>query len=293
MNILLFGSDGQLGYRLSTLLATKGQLRAVNRSQLDLRNTESVRNLVLEYRPTVVVNAAAYTAVDKAETEPDVCRQVNAGAPRAMAEAAAKIGALMIHFSTDYVFDGSSREPYTESMPVRPLGVYGQTKLEGEQAVAASGCHSLVIRTAWLYSNRGKNFLNTMLRLASERDELRVVSDQTGSPTYADALAGATIQVLDQMFVDGSIRSENCGLYHAACSGSATWWDFATRIVQLAGFSDRVRVLPITSAEYPTPVKRPAYSVLSGRTLEQTFGVKLPEWGQALEQCLAERDVRG
>jgi len=293
MSILLFGSDGQLGFRLSTLLRGQGQVRAVNRAQLDLCETGSVRRLVLESRPRIVINAAAYTAVDRAETEPDTARLVNAEAPRAMAEAAAEIGALMVHFSTDYVFDGTSREPYTESTRVHPLGVYGRSKLDGENAVTASGCPALILRTAWLYSNRGRNFLNTILRLAGERDELRIVNDQTGSPTYADALAVATVQILDRMFSGDSIRAEYCGLYHAACGGSATWWEFASRIVQLAGLSGRVRVLPIPSSEYPTPVQRPAYSVLSGEKLKRTFGIQLPDWKLALEECLTERNVRG
>jgi dTDP-4-dehydrorhamnose reductase len=290
-SILLFGANGQLGTKLNTLLATKGTVRAVGHTELDLRDPARLRALILETNPALIVNAAAYTAVDAAESDVENARLVNAEAPRVMAEVARECNALLVHYSTDYVFDGTERSPYTEESPVSPLGVYGASKLAGERAVADSGAAHLILRTAWLYSNRGKNFLNTMLRLAAERDELRVVNDQTGCPTYADLVAEASVQMLDDMFVSGNLRTERCGLYHIACQGETTWWGFARRIIELAGFGERVRVLPITTADYPTPAKRPAYSVLSSDKLARVFGIRSPEWQDGLKRCLAERDT--
>jgi dTDP-4-dehydrorhamnose reductase len=288
-NILLFGANGQLGSKLKSLLAAQGVVRAIGHADLDLRDLSALRVLILEANPTLIVNAAAYTAVDAAESDAEQARLVNAEAPRVMAELARELDALLVHYSTDYVFDGIARLPYTEESPVNPLGVYGATKLAGEQAVAASGAAHLILRTAWLYSNRGKNFLNTMLRLAGERDELRVVIDQSGCPTYADLVAEVSVRMLDDMFAGGSVRAERCGLYHLTCQGETTWWGFAQRIIELAGFAERVRVLPITTADYPTPAKRPAYSVLSNAKLERVFGIRLPDWQEGLKRCLAER----
>ena len=292
-NILLFGANGQLGTKLNTLLATKGTVHAIGHAELDLRDQARLRALILETSPALIVNAAAYTAVDAAESDAENAHLVNAQAPRVMAEAARERNALFVHYSTDYVFAGTAHTPYTEASPVSPLGVYGASKLAGEQAVAGSGAAHLILRTAWLYSNRGKNFLNTMLRLAAERDELRVVNDQTGCPTYADLVAAASVQMLDAMFVSGTLRTERCGLYHIACQGETTWWGFAQRIIELAGFAERVRVLPITTADYPTPAKRPTYSVLSSDKLERVFGIRLPDWQDGLKRCLAERDTSG
>ena len=292
-NILLFGANGQLGSKLKSLLATRGTVRAVGHAELDLRDLRTLRTLIVETNPELIVNAAAYTAVDAAESDAESTQLVNAEAPRVMAEVARERNALFVHYSTDYVFDGTAHAAYTEESPVSPLGVYGASKFAGEQAVAASGAAHLILRTAWLYSNRGKNFLNTMLRLAAERDELRVVNDQTGCPTYADLVAAASLQMLDDMYVNGQLRTERCGLYHVACQGETTWWGFAQRIIELAGFGERVRVLPITTADYPTPAKRPAYSVLSTDKLERVFGIRLPHWEEGLKRCLAERDTRG
>lgn len=291
-NILLFGANGQLGSKLKGLLASRGTVRAIGHAELDLRDLPRLRAFILETKPALIVNAAAYTAVDAAESDVENAQLVNAEAPRVMAEAAREHNALFVHYSTDYVFDGAARTPYTEESPVSPLGVYGVTKLAGEQAVAASGAAHLILRTAWLYSNRGKNFLNTMLRLTAERDELRVVNDQTGCPTYADLVADASAQMLDGMFASGAVRPERCGLYHLTCQGETTWWGFAQRIIELAGFGKRVRVLPITTADYPTPAKRPAYSVLSNAKLERVFGIRLPHWEDGLKRCLAERDAQ-
>lgn len=291
-NILLFGAGGQLGTKLRTLLVATGQVDAVDQGDLDLRDLPRLRERIRAGRPDIVINAAAYTAVDAAESDAETARLVNADAPRIMAEAAHEIGALLVHYSTDYVFDGSARTPYVEDSPTRPLGVYGATKLAGEQAVAASGAHFVTLRTAWLYSNRGKNFLNTMLRLAAERNELRVVNDQIGCPTYADLIAEATLAMLDGLYAHGQLRGERCGLYHLTCGGETSWWGFAQAIVDGAGYGERVRVTPIASAEYPTPVQRPAYSVLSNEKFARTFGIRLPDWRVALQRCLAERGAR-
>jgi len=288
-NILLFGANGQLGSRLKTLLAVKGTLRTVDKSELDLRDLPKLRALIHATSPELIVNAAAYTAVDAAESDADNARLVNSEAPRVMAEAARERNALLIHYSTDYVFDGTARTPYTEDSPVNPLGVYGASKLAGERAVAESGAAHLILRTAWLYSNRGKNFLNTILRLAAGRDELRVVNDQFGCPTCADLVAAASVRMLDGMFAAGHVHPERCGLYHLCCEGVTTWHGFARHIIELAGLGERVQVLPITTAEYPTAAQRPVYSVLSNKKLERVFGFRLPDWKDGLKHCLAER----
>ena len=290
--ILLFGANGQLGSKLTSLLAGRGTVRAIGHAELDLRDLPTLRTLILDTQPALIVNAAAYTAVDAAEADVEQARLVNTEAPRVMAEAARECRALLVHYSTDYVFDGTAHAPYTEDSPVNPLGVYGTTKLAGEQAVAAAGAAHLILRTAWLYSNRGKNFLNTMLRLAAERDELRVVNDQAGCPTYADLVAEASVHILDGLYVGDRVRVERCGLYHLTCQGETSWWGFAQRIIELAGYAERVRVLPITTADYPTPAKRPAYSVLSNAKLERVFGICLPHWEEGLKRCLAERDAQ-
>lgn len=292
-NILLFGAGGQLGTKLQTLLTSRGVVRPLDQKDIDLRDHTRLRALIHETRPGLIVNAAAYTAVDAAENDTETARLVNAGAPQIMAECARDLGALLVHYSTDYVFDGTAQAPYTEDAPTRPLGVYGQTKLAGEMAIAESGADFLTLRTAWLYSNRGKNFLNTMLKLAAERSELRVVNDQIGCPTYADLLAETTMQMLEGLYTNGVLRKERCGLYHATCGGSTSWWGFARRIVELAGYGERVLVLPIPTSEYPTPAKRPGYSVLSNAKLEATFGIRMPDWEAGLKRCLADRSRSG
>lgn len=292
-NILLFGANGQLGAKLKDLLSPRGTLHALTESDLDLRDLQKLHTLVLQAKPDLIVNAAAYTAVDAAENDADNAYLVNCEAPRVMAEAAAERNALLVHYSTDYVFDGMARAPYHEASQTQPLGVYGASKLAGEQAVAASGAAALILRTAWLYSNRGKNFLNTMLRLAAERDELRVVNDQFGCPTYADIVAEASLQILDGLFHKDALRSDRCGLYHVSCGGETTWWNFARRIMELSVLSERVRVLPIGTADYPTAARRPAYSVLSNAKLERVFGIRLPDWEQGLKRCLNERRGNG
>jgi dTDP-4-dehydrorhamnose reductase len=292
MKILLFGRNGQLGSRLAGTLHVLGQVAAYDRSQCDLTDLARLREVIRQEQPDILINASAYTAVDQAESDAITAGVLNADAPAVMAQTAAQLGALMVHYSTDYVFDGTADTPYTEESPTNPLGVYGRTKLAGEQAVINSGAMHLVLRTAWLYSNHGRNFFRTMLRLAGERDELRIVSDQYGCPTYADLVADATVDMLRRMSAGNEIRADLGGLYHVACSGRTSWYGFARRIIELAGMSDRVRVTPITTADYPTPARRPAFSVLSGDKLARVFGLRLPDWELGLERCVAEYNRR-
>ncbi len=285
MRILLFGADGQLGGYLRESLSGLGEVAALDKHDLDLTDLASLDERIRAERPRVIINAAAYTAVDKAETEPVLAHVLNAAVPAAMAEAAKECGALLAHYSTDYVFDGTARAPYDEDAPTAPLGVYGRTKLAGEQAVRASGCEHLILRTAWLYSNRGQNFLKTMLRLSAERPELRVVADQYGCPTYARPVAEATGAMLGRL-LKGEAGPTAHGTYHLVCGGQTSWHGFTEKIMQLAGRD--VRVTPITTADFPTPARRPAWSVLSGEKLARVFGLRLPSWEEALRRCLAD-----
>ncbi|MHB8453097.1 MAG: dTDP-4-dehydrorhamnose reductase [Acidiferrobacterales bacterium] len=291
MKIVLFGRDGQLGLSLKTGLNACGEVTGFDQNDLDLGDLALLRATLLERKPRVIINAAAYTAVDQAEMDAATAARINAEAPAVMAQTARELGALLIHYSTDYVFDGMTHEPYSEESIPNPLGVYGKTKLAGEEAVRTAGATSLIIRTAWLYSNYGRNFLKTMLRLAGERDELRVVDDQSGTPTYARLVAEASLEMLGSIINGDGFRSEYCGLYHMTCQGQTTWHGFAQRIVELSGNGGRVRVTPISTAKYPTPARRPPYSVLSCNKLDRVFGIRLPHWETALEQCLA--DARG
>ncbi|MHB8256534.1 MAG: dTDP-4-dehydrorhamnose reductase [Acidiferrobacterales bacterium] len=288
MKVALFGRNGQLGSSLLAILGDSMEVRAYGRNEVDLADGTRLRETLLRQEPRIIINAAAYTAVDRAESDADTARRVNGEAPAVMARVAGEIGALLIHYSTDYVFDGTAHEPYTEDSPTAPLGVYGKTKLAGEEAIRAAAGAYLIVRTCWLYSNHGRNFLKTMLRLADERDELRVVNDQIGSPTYARLVAEASVQMLSAMSDGQGFRTERSGVYHMACQGSVSWHGFAQRIIDLSGRAARVRVTPISTAQYPTPARRPAYSVLSCDKLERGFGIRLPEWGAALRQCLAD-----
>ncbi len=288
MKIVLFGHAGQLGTRLHSVLAAKAEVRGFDRDQIDLADLAQLRNVLTAEQPDVIVNAAAYTAVDQAESDAAGAARINADAPRAMAEAAAASGALLIHYSTDYVFDGCATAPYTEEAATAPVSVYGRTKLEGERAIRATGAPHIILRTAWLYSNRGKNFLKTMLRLAEERDELRVVADQFGCPTYSDLVADATGEILARLYEHGAPRAELFGTYHIACGGMTSWHGFAQKIMELAGKS-QVRVTPIATADYPTPARRPMYSVLDCGKLARAFGIRLPAWEDALRACLDDR----
>ncbi|MDR2875533.1 MAG: dTDP-4-dehydrorhamnose reductase [Methylobacillus sp.] len=294
MNILVLGSRGQVGWELSRSLLPLGHVIALSREQLDLADVSALCDAVQSARPALIVNAAAYTAVDKAESEVDAAIKANAVAPSILAEEAARIGALLIHYSTDYVFDGNSAKPYTETDATLPLGVYGRSKLAGEQAIAASGCDHLILRTSWVYGARGQNFMRTMLRLAQERETLRVVADQTGAPTWARWIADATAQIAFQAQQKRAAQMFASGLYHLTCSGATTWHGFADEII--SGYRQLHPQTPltarkieaITTAEYPTPARRPANSRLDCARIAADYGITCPDWKDALALCLRE-----
>lgn len=310
--ILLAGKTGQVGSELLRLLPGQGNVVAPGRDALDLLDANSIRRAVREIRPEIIVNAAAYTAVDAAETQRAEATAINAYAPAIFAEEAGKIGAAIIHYSTDYVFDGSKREPYEESDPPNPLSVYGESKLAGEEAIRASGVPHLILRTAWIYATRGRNFLLTVLRLATEKNELRIVDDQFGAPTSSREVAEATAKILGHLTRDGSVSSnlsQTGGVYHLTARGTASWYAFACAILEKAAhlspdvpwFADATRhrpiiasrVTPITTAEYRTPAARPARSVLSNARLARTFDIELPDWRAQLSDLFKlERGAR-
>ena len=284
MKILLTGASGQVGYELQRSLQALGQVVALDRARMDLSDLDQVRDVVRAVRPGLIVNPAAYTAVDKAESEPALAQRVNAEAPAVMAAEARLLGAAMVHYSTDYVFDGAKQGAYVETDPTNPINVYGQTKLAGELAVAAAGIPHLILRTSWVYGMRGKNFLQTMLRLGRERDELRVVADQTGAPTWSRTIADTTAVLLAQARAGGQgWWEQNSGIYHLSNQGQTTWHGFTEAIVAQAGL--QCKVVAIGSAEYPTPAKRPGNSLMSSDKLIQRF-CAIPEWEQALSLCL-------
>ncbi len=287
MKILLLGKNGQVGWEVRRTLAPLAQVTAVDYPEVNFTDTVALRQLVAATDPSVVVNAAAYTAVDKAEMESELCRQVNAVAPGVLAEAAKKAGALMVHYSTDYIFDGTKTSPYSETDAPNPLGAYGRTKLEGDRAVKASGADHLIFRLCWVYGARGQNFMLTMQRLAREREKLRVVGDQLGCPTWSRMIAETTALALKQVLA-GADRSAYNGEYHLAAFGQASWHEFASRIIEWMPEAERKcrAVERITTPEYPTPAKRPAYSVLDCGKLQKTFGLRLPHWETSLRQVL-------
>lgn len=283
--ILLIGRSGQVGWELESLLnSSKADFTAGSRAEFDLLKPDELRAKVRARNPRVILNAAAYTAVDAAEKDERVAHTINAEAPAVLAEEARRMGALLVHYSTDYVFDGGKDTPYCEDDSVNPVSAYGRTKLAGEEAIRASGCRHVILRTAWVYAPRGKNFVLTMLRLANERSELSVVADQVGSPTSARSLAAATLQVVTAVGDKAIDRT-----YHATGAGVTSWHGFAERIVQRGaelGLCRKVPVRPITTAEYPTPARRPAYSVLDNGRLAADLGIRLPAWEPALDDCL-------
>jgi dTDP-4-dehydrorhamnose reductase len=288
--ILLTGADGQVGWEVQRAVSQFGSIVALRRSDVDLADSAALRNIVRQVRPTIIVNAAAYTSVDQAEDERTRAFAVNADAPALLAEEAAKLGALLVHYSSDYVFDGENLTPYSEQDPTRPLGVYGASKLAGEEAVAAAGGRHVILRTSWVYASRGRNFLQTMRRLARERDEMRVVDDQVGVPTSARLVANVTALVLARG-QDPAVPTDNTGLYHLAARGTTTWFGFAQRILALD--PDRAEhrchdITPIPTAAYPTRAPRPRYSVLDTAKLERTFHVRMPEWTDQLELVMSE-----
>jgi dTDP-4-dehydrorhamnose reductase len=287
LNILLIGRVGQLGWELRRTLAPMAQLVCVDYPDIDLCNADSIRKWVRQSQPRLLINAAAYTAVDKAETELDRAMAINGVAPGILAEEAKKLGALMVHYSTDYVFDGTKTEPYVETDAPNPLGAYGRTKLAGDEAVRAAGGAHLLFRLCWVYGARGQNFMLTMMRLAREREKLRVVQDQVGCPTWSRMIAETSTLALRQVVMAKDWNAFT-GTYHLAAAGQTSWHGFADAIVRYMPEQGRKCqvVEPIATSEYPLPAKRPAYSVLSCEKLRRTFGLQLPPWEESLKQVL-------
>lgn len=283
MKIMLTGVNGQVGWELRRTLATLGEVVAPTRAQLDLTDATAIRKFVQDIRPDIIVNPAAYTAVDKAESEPDMAHAINAVAPAVMAETAKKINAAIVHYSTDYVFDGTKTGAYLESDLTHPLGVYGKTKLEGEQAILSADIPHLILRTSWVYGLRGGNFLLTMRRLFKDRDTLNVVNDQFGAPTWSRMIAEATAQILSQRPFP-----ENSGTYHLTNAGNISWYDFAQAILAKSVLPEgrHVTIHAIPASQYPTPATRPANSVLASTKIQHTFGIIMPDWETALDRCI-------
>jgi dTDP-4-dehydrorhamnose reductase len=296
--ILLTGASGQVGGELLKFLPQLGEVVAPPHSIMDLSNPASVRETIRTVRPRWIVNPAAYTAVDKAESEPKLARSINAESVQAIGEEARAIGAGVIHFSTDYVFSGAKTTPYDETDPTGPMGVYGSTKLAGEQALAASGAGHLIFRTSWVYGSRGKNFLLTILKLAREREHLRIVGDQRGAPTWSRDLAEMTVQVIGRCEIAAAnknladVLSEVSGIYHAAGRGETTWHGFAAEAIRLQSEREPqtnfATLEAITTEEYPTPAKRPANSRLNCNKLCQHFGWTMTHWQESLGEVLEE-----
>jgi len=295
MRILLLGCKGQVGWELQRSLAPLGELVACDfdtpgELKADFSDTESLAALVRRVRPQLIVNSAAHTAVDKAESEPDFVRTLNASAPGVLAREAAATGALLVHYSTDYVFDGSGSAPRSEDAPTGPLSVYGRTKLEGEQLIRASGCRHVILRTSWVYAARGGNFARTMLRLAAERDRLNVIDDQIGAPTGAELLADVTAHAARRVLAEPALA----GLYHCVASGETSWFDYARFVIEWArAHGQPVRVAPdaiqpIPTSAYPTPAARPLNSRLATNKLQQAFGLAMPHWQAGVERMLTE-----
>ena len=309
-SILLTGKTGQVGCELHRLLPQVGQLFAPDRRELDLLKPDSVRRVIREIRPHLIVNAAAYTAVDAAENDESNAYAINTEAPALLAEEAKRLDALLVHYSTDYVFDGLKQSPYHETDQTNPLNVYGKSKLGGEQAIRGSGVSHLIFRTAWVYATRGRNFLLTILRLATEREELKIVHDQTGAPTCAADLAAATTKILTGIL--GRTKSALSfpavgGTYHMTAAGQTTWHEFAKAILVEAGRAPQnlqwltaatngraliaSRVLPISTEEFHSRTRRPSFSLLSNIHLMQTFGVTLSDWRTQLQRCFYSESI--
>lgn len=274
------GRAGQVGSMLQPLLAPLGEVVAVGRGELDLFDADAIRRKVAGERPAIIVNAAAYTAVDRAQTEREAAFAVNDTAVRVLAEEAGKLDALLVHFSTDYVFDGEKTAPYVETDATRPLGVYGESKLAGERAIAASGCRHFIFRTSWVYGPGGRNFVQAIAAAAQSRPELRVVNDQHGAPTSSRAIAMAVASLL----ADGAHRSKPSGIYHLSAAGRTTWYEFAREILAHKGL--RVPVVPVPSSYYPTPTQRPKNSLLDNGKLRATFGVSLADWRDGFRSAM-------
>jgi dTDP-4-dehydrorhamnose reductase len=287
--ILLTGAQGQVGFELVRSLQGLGHVVALDRNKLDLSDLNEVRRVVREIKPTMIVNAAAYTAVDKAESDVDAAMRLNAEVPALLADEARRLNAALVHYSTDYVFDGAKGGAYVEDDAVNPQNVYGQSKLEGEQAIAAAGCHHLIFRTSWVYGSRGKNFLLTMLRLGTEREELSVVADQFGAPTWSNTIASLSANILAQAI--GSDRSDwwqqHSGVYHLTASGETSWHGFTEAIFELSDLEKKPLVKAISAVSYPTPAARPSNSRMSNDKTAASFGLRSLDWREALRLCMS------
>ena len=294
MRILLTGKNGQVGSELNKILSQFGEVFATGRNEMNLADPSQIRHVVQQIKPKLIINAGAYTAVDKAESDQELAKAVNGIAPKILAEEAKNHDALLIHYSTDYSYNGEmSHRPYLESDSPSPNSVYGKTKLQGDQAIEKSGVSHLIFRTGWVYSKRGENFLRTILKLAKEKNELRVVNDQTGTPTWCRSIAEATCKSIKNILEKrkGSLSKTAAsisGVYHMTCQGETNWYRFAQTILELSCPDKMPKLLAISTKEYPTPAIRPTYSVLSNSKLKKNFGIELPHWEHALKQCLSD-----
>jgi dTDP-4-dehydrorhamnose reductase len=289
MKILITGKTGQVGWELNHMLSKTNTVFAMGRDQMDLSKPETLGSVIQEVQPDIIINAAAYTAVDKAESEPELAMTVNGVAPGMIAEEARKIGAGMIHFSTDYIFDGKATSPYKEEDPACPLSVYGKSKLAGENAVIQADIAHIIIRTGWVYSLRSNNFLLTMQKLAQTRKQISIVNDQTGAPTWTKAIAKGTAQILERSLKRSITNPQTItglGVFHMTCSGETSWFGFANKIFELSGLSENTELLPIPTTDYFAPAVRPKYSLLSNRKLKQVFHYEMPHWQDSLWECL-------
>ena len=287
MRILLTGKKGQVGWELNRSLSNLGTVFAMGRSEMDLSKPETLSPVIQEIKPDIIINAAAYTAVDKAESEPELAMTVNGIAPGVIAQEAKKIEAGMIHYSTDYVFDGKTASPYKEEDPPCPLSVYGKSKLAGDKGVMKTGIPHIILRSGWVYSLRGSNFLLTMQKLAQTRNQIKVVDDQTGSPTWSRAIAEGTARILEQCrSASKSKIFSHSGIFNMSCGGETSWFGFANKILELSGFIKDTELISIPTIEYPTPAVRPSNSLLSNRKLKQVFHHEMPHWQDALQECL-------
>ena len=293
LKILIAGRNGQVGHELGRSLLPLGHVIAPDRSELDLREAGTIAKVVRQVSPNIIVNAAAYTAVDAAEGDEATAHLVNANAVAVLAEEARKLGAFVIHYSTDYVFDGTKKGPYLEQDETSPINAYGRSKLAGEEALLKSGCHHLILRTSWVYGRRGKNFLRTILKLCRERDTVRVVDDQYGAPTWSRNIADATAHILHQCR-DQGLETLESGTFHLASSGATTWHGFAVaalsawRSLHPGADMPACEIIPIVTSEYPTPAARPKNSCLDTTALTKRFHIRMPAWGTALERCLED-----
>ena len=289
MKILLTGKTGQIGEELNNIIGDLGDLITVDKEQLDLSKPNSIEPVILDIKPDIIINPAAYTAVDKAEEEPDLAMTVNALAPGLLAKAARKVGAGLIHYSTDFVFDGCSEIPYKEEDPPNPLNVYGKTKLAGEKAIAEVGVPFLIIRTSWVYSLHGKNFLRTIKKLAEEKDIIRVVDDQIGAPTWARSVALKTHQILKQCLNKKWLETKDpslSGIFHLTCQGKTSWHGVAREVLNMSNTSQNIKLIAIPTSDYPVSAVRPPNSLLNNEKIQRVFGLDMPHWEDALKDCM-------